>query len=91
MSAGRCKTPWDDKGLTVDSLVQNSPGLEKIEVQREVIESKQIVKSTDEAGEVTETCVRQLTENLKTTVRGIQFVHSRTGAREEFGLQACNK
>jgi hypothetical protein len=91
MSAGRCKAPWNPNGLTVDSLVQSKPGLEKVTIEREVIETKHKGQISDGNGGETEVCVRQLVENLKTNVRGIEFVHSRSGAREEFPIEVCNK
>ena len=89
MSAGQCKAPWNPDGLTVESLVQNNPGLETITIDREVIETKHIGQIHDGNGGEKEACVRQLIENLKTTVRGVQFTHSRSGAREEFDVQVC--
>ena len=89
MSAGQCKAPWIPEGLTVDGLIQNKPGLEKVTIDREVIELKHVGQINDGHGGEMEVCVRQLVENLKTTVRGTEFVHSRSGAREEFPIKAC--
>lgn len=89
MSAGQCKSPWLPDGLTVEGLVQNKPGTETNTVEREVIESKHQGRVHNGTGGEKEVCVRQLIENLKTTVRGIEFTHSRTGAREEFPIEVC--
>lgn len=89
MSAGQCKAPWIPDGLSVEELVQNNPGLEKVTIEREVIESKHFGQAHDGLGGERNVCVRELIENLKTTVRGIEFVHSRAGAREEFPVAAC--
>lgn len=91
MSAGQCKAVWNPDGLTVESLVQNNPGLETITIEREVIESKHIGQVHNGNGGETEACIRQVTENLKTTVRGIDFTHSRTGAVEQFDVKVCQK
>jgi len=91
MSAGQCKAPWLPNGLTVNSLVQNKPGLETITVEREVIETKTNGQTSDGNGGETDVCVRQLIENIKTTVRGLEFNHSRSGAREEFQIEVCRK
>lgn len=89
MSAGMCKGVIAPDGLTVDSLVQNNPGLETITIEREVVEEKYRGQIHNGLGGEKEVCVRQLHENLKTTVRGINFEHSRTGAREEFPVEVC--
>ena len=91
MSAGQCKAPWIPDGLTVESLIQNNPGKVSVTIEREVIESKHLGQIHDGAGGELEVCVRQLIENLKTTVRGIEFTHSRSGAREEFPIEVCRK
>ena len=91
MSADQCKAPWNPNGLTVESLVQNRPGLETITVEREVTEQKHFGQIHDGNGGEKEVCVRQLIENLKTTVRGIAFEHSRSGAREELPIQVCRQ
>lgn len=91
MSAGQCKRSIAADGLTVESLVQSKPGLETITIEREVIEEKYRSQISNGQGGEIEVCVRQLYEDLKTTVRGIQFEHSRGGAREEFPVEVCNK
>lgn len=91
MSAGQCKAPWLPDGLGVEDLVQSNPGKEKITIEREVIETKHHGQIHNGAGGEIDVCVRQLIENLKTNIRGIEFTHSRSGAREEFPIAACSK
>lgn len=91
MSAGQCKAPWLPDGLTVDSFVQNKPGKETINIEREVIETKHHGQIHNGAGGEMDVCVRQLIENLKTKIRGLEFTHSRSGAREEFPIEVCRK
>lgn len=86
MTAGPCKRFQNDEdGLTVDSVVKGNERNEKIVIEREVVESRDL---TEEQGE--KVCQRMLREDLKTTVGGVEFFHSRTGAVETLPAQACH-
>jgi hypothetical protein len=87
MTAGSCKTAWRKDGYNVADIVQDKPGSEVITVVRQLIESK--TESKDEAG--VDVCIRSLTENINTTVRGIKFAHTRSGADQTFHIEVCRK
>lgn len=88
MTAGRCKVAGTSRpGFTIDSLIQNNPGVEAINVKRVVTEVKQIMKDINNV----DVCERHLEERLDTVIRGIPFKHTRTGANQTFPLEACQK
>lgn len=86
MTAGPCKRfQGDTDALSVDSVVQNNPRKETIEIHRELIESREL---TEEEG--VKVCQRSLREELKTNVGGIDFFHIRSGAVETLRAEACH-
>lgn len=87
MTAGLCKRVPNGPGFTIEQLVQNNPGNEVVTVNRNVVESK--TESKDQNG--LDICVRSLTENLTTSVRGIKFQHTRYGEQQNFPIEVCRK
>jgi len=88
MTAGRCKAPWGGSGgFTIDDLIQNNPGVEAVTVVRSVTELK--FETRDENNQ--EVCQRSLREDLQTTIRGINFSHSRHGLDQNFPIEVCRK
>ena len=87
MTAGLCKRVPNGPGFNIGDLVQDNPGSELITVSRNVIESKNEGKDTEN----NDVCVRSLTENLTTSVRGIKFKHTRYGESQNFPVEVCRK
>ncbi|MEQ1721984.1 MAG: hypothetical protein ABL930_02330 [Pseudobdellovibrio sp.] len=87
MTAGVCKRGTAGRGFSINDLIQDNPGNEVVTVQRQLIERKYESKDQDNV----EVCIRSLTENLSSSVRGIKFQHSRSGAEQTFAIEACRK
>lgn len=93
MTAGACRGFGNDNGLSIDDILNGSVRTEKIKVNRQIIEVKNIGK--DENG--TDVCFRHIEERLQTSVsRGsangsIKFSHLRSGLDETFPLAVCQK
>lgn len=90
MTAGACSFPGRKGGFKVEDVLQNNPRVEKIIVNRELIETRQMV--TAEAGSENKlVCQKSLTEKLNTVVAGIKFAHSRTTTTSEpLSDEACH-
>jgi hypothetical protein len=87
MTAGLCKPEFAGNGFSLNDLIQNKPGHEVISVQRQLIERKYESKDQNNV----DVCIRILTENLATSIRGIKFKHSRSGAVQTFAIEACRR
>jgi hypothetical protein len=86
MTAGACKYQFSDVGYTVDDLVKNFPRIEKVVVNRELIETRTLVKIGDQLK-----CSRMLSESLNTVIGGIPFFHRRSiGTSEPLPQSACS-
>jgi hypothetical protein len=85
MTAGICKKPWTKVGFSIEDVIQNNERVEKIVVDRELVETRILVRDENQF----RSCQRTLTENLRTVVGGIPFTHSREGAEQSLPESAC--
>lgn len=90
MTAGACSYLGRNNGFKIEDIIKNNPRDEKVIVNRELIESRQMV--TAEAGSENKlVCQRSLTEKLNTVVAGIKFSHIRTTTTlEPLSDDACH-
>ena len=86
MTAGTCSYRPNDGGFSVNDILQNNPRVEKVIVNREVIENRFIGESDSQV----KVCFRVLAEHLKTQIAGIEFTHVRTGEAVEFPVKYCS-
>lgn len=82
MTAGMCAGDLG-AGLSIDDVLQNNPRTEKITVFRKLTESRNI------SNESSADCLRTFTENLKTTVGGVAFNHTRMSGQDVLPAEAC--
>lgn len=87
MTAGFCKGSFGDEGLTVEDVLQDKPGQEKVVVKRQVIET--LYKAFDNVNQEY-FCQREITEKLTTVIRGVSFHHQRNLSAEKFPLEKCS-
>ena len=91
MTAGICNEFGAGNGLSIGDILNGGVRTEKIKVNRQIIEIKNIGK--DENG--ADVCFRNIEERLQTTIsRGtsngvIKFSHQRSGLLETFPLSVC--
>lgn len=85
MTAGACKGNLGPLkiGFSIDDIIQGNPRVEKITVNRQVLEVKYPLDN--------ESCQRSLVENLETVVGGVKFHHSRTLPAEVLPLSSCEQ
>lgn len=88
MTAGACKGQWNGQndGFGIDDVIQNNPRKELIEVHRTVTEVRQLLE--DQPG--VKRCFRNLREDLKTVVGGVEFTHTRMSEDQVMREQACH-